>query len=417
MKTVGIITEYNPFHNGHLHQLQEIRRREPAAQIICVMSGSFTQRGEAAILDKWQRAFLAVQNGVDLVLELPFVFSVRSAQHFAAGGVRLLDRLGLVDTLAFGTEYADPLQLQQTASLLGSSRTQERLRLFLQDGLSYPAALAQAAELTTSSAAAMTREPNTILALEYLQAIERFQASLKPLILPRKSSHYHDTVIHSSLASGTAIRAALHAADCDWQRLQPALPPAALHLLQAKQPLNLPETDRLFLPLKALLLRMGAPELRQIYTISEGLEYKLFSSIQKSSSTKELLQNLKSKRYLQSRLQRMLLYILLDISKEIIAQFDQAGPLYARVLAFNDNGRSMLRRIHQNTALPIITKTSQYLRTRQRIEPMPEASLLLQMLALDTKASEVWGLCFSAPKSGTPDFTTSPLYLPQALTE
>ena len=415
MAVVGIITEYNPFHNGHLYQLQDIRRHQPDAQIICVMSGCFTQRGEAAIADKWQRARLAVLHGADLVLELPFVFAVRSAQHFATGGTALLNRLGIVNTLAFGTEYAEPERLQQLAETLESQETQQRLQELLGQGISYASALAQAAaagqELDSSQ---LLKEPNTILALEYLRALTRMKSSIRPMVLKRRISHYNDSCIHASLASGRAIRAGLYRADYDTSLLSQALPPAVWTFLQQQRRTQaLPDMELLFRPLLAKLLCMSTEELRQIYAIREGLEYRLLSAIQKSSSLEELLQNVKSKRYLRSGLQRLLLYILLDFSKAEAKGFDASGPLYARILAFNTTGRRLLRECRHQASIPLINKPGQYLHSSEREEGRMNLSPLQQMLAFDTLATELYSLCMPVFQAGKTDFTVSPLYLPQ----
>ncbi|MBR5162514.1 MAG: nucleotidyltransferase family protein, partial [Schwartzia sp.] len=208
MKTVGIIAEYNPFHNGHLLQIREIRRRFPDARIVVVMSGSFTQRGSAAILDKWTRAASAVRHGVSLVLELPTVFATRSAQYFAGGGVRLLDRLGVAETLAFGSEYDDLSLLSQMAKESDASENTGALRAALCNGESYAAALTG-----NSDPSAVIRQPNVILAVEYLRALTRYAAKLTPLPLPRFAAAHNDRALPSDeaipIASASAIRAAL----------------------------------------------------------------------------------------------------------------------------------------------------------------------------------------------------------------
>lgn len=411
MAVVGIITEYNPFHNGHLHQLQDIRRQLPDAQIICVMSGCFTQRGEAAVADKWQRAQLAVLQGADLVFELPFVFAVRSAQHFAAGGTGLLQRLGIVERLAFGTEYADSEKLQCMANSLDSRETQEKLQLLLKQGISYAAAMSQAV-LSDPSDAALLREPNTILALEYLRALRHGKSTIQPMILQRQRSHSNDCSIHGSLASGRAIRSELYKPEPDTRLLSQTMPEAVWTLLRRqKGEQALPDMEFLFRPLLVKLLCMNTEELRQIYSIREGLEYRLLSAIQKSSSLEELLQNVKSKRYLQSSLQRLILYILLNLSKTETAGFDAAGPLYARILAFNTTGRQLLKECQHSASIPLINKPGKYLNSCKRDQGRSRLSAMQQMLAFDTLSTELYALCMPAFHAGKTDFNRSPLYL------
>ena len=208
MKTVGIIAEYNPFHNGHCLQIREIQRHFPDAGIVVAMSGSFTQRGTAAILDKWQRAEAAVRHGASLVLELPTVFSTRSAQYFAEGSVRLLDRIGVVDAIAFGSECKNLKSLTRLANEIDAMQQSIAMKNRLQKGGSYAAAITEAADPDTD-----IRQPNVILAVEYLRAIRRFHVNLSPTPLPRFSAGHHDSDIPSvgdcPIASASAIRAAL----------------------------------------------------------------------------------------------------------------------------------------------------------------------------------------------------------------
>jgi len=193
MEAVGIIAEYNPFHNGHLHHLREAKKQSGAEAAVCVMSGNFTQRGEAALLDKWQRAELAVRCGLDLVIELPLVFALRSAQDFARGGVRLLSQLPAVKSLAFGTEHADLQLLHKISAAAQATSTQLLLQENLKLGQPYAAALAHAIERQCGVSENILREPNTILSVEYLNAIKIFQSPLSPLPIERLISHYADS--------------------------------------------------------------------------------------------------------------------------------------------------------------------------------------------------------------------------------
>ena len=202
MQATGIIAEYNPFHNGHLYHIQETKRltQQP---VIVIMSGSFMQRGEPAILSKWQRASCAVQGGADLVLELPCVFTLRSAEFFAKGAVQLLAATGCVNTLACGTEHPQS-DFEAAASLACSAEAQARLRELLQNGLSY----AQAWEKILGANTAF-RTPNDILALEYTKALLQTAADIQPLYLQRTDEGYNSTSIGSSIASASAIRRAM----------------------------------------------------------------------------------------------------------------------------------------------------------------------------------------------------------------
>lgn len=406
MNVVGIIAEYNPFHNGHRRQIEQIRQRIPGAACLAVISGSFTQRGDAAILDKWQRAAIAVENGIDLVLELPLVFSLRSAQHFAAGGVRLLDRLGIVSTLAFGSELHDMSALESLARQSLAEASQARLRQGLQQGISYAAALAAALTLPPGLPADSLRQPNTILALEYLKALRQFSSAITPLALPREGAAYHDDALHDTAASASAIRRALRRGQRGWEE---AVPLSAIAPLAHQQERGLPQDERLFQPLLLRLLTADPAELRQIYGISEGLEHRFQRAARTSTSLAELRQAVASRRYPAARIARTSLSLLLSLRRDTIAQFDAAGPLYGRILAFNSRGRQLLRQMNRAAALPLITRAADFLRpSRRQAEHLAPAAT---MLALDTIATDLRGLTLTPRRPAMQDFTTSPSYI------
>lgn len=415
MEVTGIIAEYNPFHNGHLYQIEQIRQHSDS-RIIAVMSGSFTQRGEAAIFDKWQRAESAVKSGCDIVLELPFAFACRSAQDFAWGGVELLSRLGLVTQLAFGAENNDPSRLEKLAAQLDSPEVQQQLHEKIASGLSYAQALTKilAADDETHK---LLHQPNNILAIEYLRSLQKLNSPIKPLLIPRQGADYHDEKIQGQFASATAIRQALYKAE-GTAALAAVLPPATYALtsqILTYQNLTgqLPDMNRLYLPLQAKLLTSQLADLQQIYGINEGLENRILDLSQKAPSWQELIQSVTTKRYPASRIARTLLYLLLGLHKETIAQFDQSGPLYARLLAASSPGRKLLGTIKQHSTIPLISKTSQYLTTNKRREAPQSLTPLQKMLSLDTIATELRSLACETPTSRN-DFQQSPLFMPES---
>ena len=410
MKTVGIIAEYNPFHNGHAWQIREIRRRFPDAGIVVAMSGIFTQRGTIAILDKWKRAEVAVRHGASLVLELPAVFATRSAQYFAGGGVRLLDRLGVVDALAFGSECDDLAKLSQWAKETDANKKSSVLKDGLHNGSSYAAALTGAAP-----ADAAIRQPNVILAAEYLRAIERFHAVLVPLPLPRFSAGHHDMEISAEserpIASASAIRAAL-AAGNERDALR-AVPEDVEAMLSEAWDHGYGDTSRLFRPMLAKLLTTPAEELRAVLGVNEGIEHRLRRAALAAHSYEEWVETVRSKRYPRARVRRLLLHLLLSLTKETAALFDEEGPLYARVLAFDDHGRRLLQAAKKRGNIPVITKLSRFLSARAldtgALSPAQE------MLAFDLRASALAALT-SSPVGHPPanaDFLISPMYSPK----
>lgn len=412
MAVTGIIAEYNPFHNGHLYQLQKIKEQNPSTKFICVMSGSFTQRGNAAILNKWQRASLAVAGGIDLVLELPFVFAVRSAQDFARGGTMLLERLGLVDQIAFSTEYPNLAVLQHIAAQTDHPDTKVILKQALEKGLPYAAALSYALATRSGISEDHLKQPNTILAIEYLRSLQKLKSSMQPLLIQRAGAGYHEQTLDTPLASASAIRLELHQLHPDTDLLAKALPEAAYKaLLHAQSHAHIPSEEYLFRPVLSQLLSLSRTDLQNIYGINEGLENRLLKAAATSTTLAMLLAHCKSKRYPHTRLQRLLLYLLLHLEKDVLQSFDHTGPLYARVLAFNKTGQQLLHNCKQTASIPLIAKTSHFLTSNDRQQTFASLTPLQQMLAFDTLATDLYGLCFSTPNTLGLDFLTSPAFI------
>ncbi|HWR07337.1 nucleotidyltransferase [Sporomusa sp.] len=414
MNTVGMIVEYNPFHNGHLWHLTEARRISGAKFAIGVMSGNFLQRGEPAIIDKWSRAAMAVKAGVDLVIELPTVFTVRSAQYFATGGIQLLSRLGVVSHICFGAESADLSLLTSAATALSRSDIGNTLRLKMKTGQTYAASLATTLSESLGIDPGIIHSPNNILAIEYLRAISSYAPQLIPLPIQRRSSNYHDSYITSSIASATAIRSAiiknnrLSPASMAWQSLPPANAEQINALITAgRAPVTFDAFSTIIL---AKLRSMRLNELSALPDVNEGLHNKISDSALKASTIHELLSLIKSKRYPLTRLQRIIIHALLGTTKTKIAHFDQSGPLYARILAFNQNGRMLLREIDRHSTIPVITKTSQFLTSKQ--QQHDELELLQDMLASDITATNMYVLGYPncQARAGGQDYQTSPHY-------
>ena len=407
MEITGIIAEYNPFHNGHLYQINKIKKQAESL-IIAVMSGSFTQRGEAAIFDKWQRAETAIKSGCDIVIELPFAFTCRSAQDFARGGVTLLNRLGVVNQLAFGAECADLSILQNIALQLDDKTFQEKLHDHIDRGLSYAQAVNAALDLD-KEITALIKQPNNILAIEYLRSLRLLSSDIRPLLIPRQGAGYHEEKINGNLASATAIRHALYRGE-NLSDLKAVMPPASQELTSQILTSQLPKMNRLYLPLQAKLLTSDLSDLQKIYGINEGLENRILDHAQTADSWPELIQAVTTKRYPASRIARTLLYLLMGIDKDSITLFDQTGPLYARLLAVSPQGKTILREIKAQSFLPLITKTSQYLTTTKRREAQTDLTPLEQMLRLDTLATELRQLTCEK-KSPRNDFQQSPIFI------
>ncbi len=410
MRATGIVAEYNPFHNGHGHHLAATRLLAGDGPLVTVMSGSFVQRGEPALFDKWARAEMAVRGGVDLVLELPTAFAVRSAQYFATGAVRLLHSLGGVDRLSFGAEHADLAALRRLAAASGAAAVTDGLRRRLDAGETYAAALGRSLAAASGLPAAMVASPNNILAVEYLRAIDRYAPAMVPLPVARYQAGYHDPVVSGPIASATAIRTALLGGDA--ASAYAALPPGSRALAESLAAAGRgPVAWEAFAPaLLAGLRRATVAELATLPEVAEGLEYKL-KAAGAVGGLDELLAVLKSKRYSRTRLQRLLVHSLLMTRRAAVAAWDESGPLYARVLAFNDDGRRLLRSMARTAAVPVVTKTTHFLHSRDTGAELPP---LQAMLALDAAATDIHCLGMASPewRRGGRDFRQSPLYIP-----
>lgn len=413
MYVVGVIAEYNPFHQGHAYQLRAIRERfHDDVAIVAVMSGSFTQRGEAAVLDKWRRADLAVRGGCQLVLELPFLFACRSAQDFARGGVRLLQGLGCVDTLAFGAESPDLVPLMEAARAIDAPETQAALHEALRAGASYAKALTAILQEASGLAADLLRQPNNILAIEYLRAIRGYAPGIEPLLIARRGAGYHEASL-GPLASASAIRGELAKAQPDFASLRDSLPEATYAAIREAFPAEIASTERLFRPLLAQLLTMQGRELEAIFGLQEGLANRLLAKSRQSQTLQELITGMVTSRYPASRISRIAPHLLLGTGERAAREAAETGPLYARVLAFDEVGRELLHAVKERGTLPLITKVSAALNSRERLEG--DLTPLQAMLALDTRATELRALSLpdSAPLAALHqnDFITSPHFI------
>lgn len=389
-QAAGIIAEYNPFHNGHLYHLQQTKEKTNLP-VIVIMSGSIMQRGEPALLDKWTRARLAVDNGADLVIELPAAFSLRSAQYFASGAVALLQACGCVSTLSCGTENS-ATDFTALASALTSPKCSKLLQEKLQQGLSYAAASEQALQELTGKKIQLNT-PNDILALEYSKAL--LKTAIKPIFIQRQHADYNDTAISGNIASATAIRQALLTGKT--ASIAQAVPANVNQELIAL-PYNFAFSRQMLWLLISYRLRMLTPQQISLSCqCSEGLE-NVLKRAESCTSLAEAVAECSGKRYPASRIRRLLLQLLLHHSAE---DFAQAEPAYLRILAFNEQGRSLLKDIKKNSSLPLLTKLGR--------NPFRNQSKAFRLqLELDIAASDLLALLQQCP-SGS-DFLTSPYY-------
>ena len=405
MRVLGIIAEYNPFHNGHLYHLKTSLHQTKADYTIAVMSGSFLQRGEPAVFSKTVRAKMAVEAGVDLVLELPTAYAVRSAPDFAFGGIKILSAAQVVDFLSFGSESGDLTALKKAAAITANEppAVSRLIRQYLKEGSSYPKAQMLAWQKYDPPTAKILQTPNNILGIEYLKALEHLSSRIIPLTFSRFKSNYHDTVMQDDgFASASAIR------ECCFtdkntaailENLRPFVPKTALTeikqaLTDHTGPVRLEDFSS---PLLALLQRTPASELSSYPDITEGLEKRLHRLAKAAENINAFLEQAKTKRYTRVRLQRILIYLMLNLTKEKLDLFNQAGgPQYLRVLAFSQRSAPLLKELRKKASLPVIQKITK--------DSKGLNSPAQQMLELDLLASDIYRLGQPKVSPGAADF-------------
>ncbi|MBQ9768425.1 MAG: nucleotidyltransferase [Lachnospiraceae bacterium] len=361
MKVAGIIVEYNPFHKGHEYHIAETRRVTGADFVIAVMSGDFTQRGIPACFDKFTRAECALAGGADVVLELPFCYATGSAEYFATGAVSILDKLGCVDSLCFGTETTADISLYlDTAAFLCNEPPafQAALKEGLKEGKTFPKARLDAAKgFLNEDALALLATPNALLGLEYCKALYRRNSNIKPYTIARVGAGYHDeTASPDSFSSATALRALLSKEGCFSDAFLSELPVATADILRTKAYTPLFSEDFLLLYRTALDLKKN--ELASFADVSEELAARLSSRIA-PCNYEAFLEHMKTKQYTRTRIERCLLHVLFDVKAEALERFRLEDVSYARILGFRESAAPLLKHTKKTAALPLLTKLAQ----------------------------------------------------------
>ncbi len=358
MKITAIIAEYNPFHNGHAYHIKESCALAGETYIICVMSGNFVQRGEPAIADKWERTRMALYGGADLVIELPFLYATQSAEGFAMGAVEIVDALGCVDHLSFGSECCELSTLKSYAEVLANEppEFQTMLRAYLDEGHSFPRARELALSGIFSGEADVLSSSNDILAVEYLKALIQFESKVEPLCIKRRGSGYRDSAMAVDFSSATAIRKELREHGVTGKVLS-NLPPQSVSALAASP---LVDTEEYFRLVQFKLRTMSTADIANIYDVTEGLENRIKSAAQSSKNYWELIMGIKSKRYTYTRVARVLLYCLFGVTKDAIGAANGNFPLYARVLGMRRHSKKLLAFLAKQSHIPVITKSSEF---------------------------------------------------------
>lgn len=347
MIVAGIVSEYNPFHNGHQFHVEQTRRITDCDGVIAVMSGNFVQRGEPAVFEKYTRAAAAVAGGADLVLELPAMFAVQSAEFFAKYAVGMLAASGVVNYLSFGAETSDLSVLKQIASVCVEEPREYKavLRDALAEGNSFPRARGKALEsILDSEAAEIAAQPNNLLAIEYLKALEEYK-EIVPVAVARKKAAHDSTIANSGFASASLVRQLV--CEKDIAAAKKFIPPCSFAKMQVCKPKKTEDYTQAIL---TQLCKYSIEELRNLPDVSEGLEFRIYRAVRECGTLADLLEQIKSKRYPLSRLRRLLIHALLDMNKED----RQRKPLYLKILDFNETGQKILREMKKNAVLPVV---------------------------------------------------------------
>lgn len=404
-KVLGIVAEYNPFHNGHFYHMQESKKITEADSCICVISGNFTQRGEPSIVNKWAKTYMALCCGADLVIELPTIYSISSAENFASGAIKIFDSLKIVTDISFGAECNDLATLNNIANVFYSEPANYKtiLNHELKRGLSYPMARENAVLMYLNDIkryANVLSNSNNILAIEYLKALKQQKSMIQPNIVPRKNVYYNDQKIVDDFASATAIRKLM--LNREYAEVRRVVPRSTYQIIGEEYKKN-----HIILGIKKYekeiiyaLRVMPIEEIQNLPDVNEGLEFAIKKAASETNDIEELIEKVKSKRYTQTRIQRILVYVLLGITKKDMEDSKKMVP-YVRVLGFNSRGKILISEImNQNPKLNMITSVGKYVNKK-----MPKNKQLTRMLDLDINATNIYTLGYGGESKANLDYT------------
>lgn len=369
MKVLGIIAEYNPFHNGHAYHIIEARKRSNCDAIAVVMSGNFVQRGEPAIIDKWNRAAAAIHCGADIVIELPLPFACQSAELFAKAAFKVLEMIP-INTLSFGCENSNMDILFDVAEiqLENSTKYNESIKKFLDQGNSYPESTKKALEKITNKDITNTiSRPNNLLALEYIKNIVCSNFNIDVLPILRNGADYNSKVLTGNYSSATSIRKELLEAKIN--NIYNSVPKKSFEIINNffSENSKFNTIENYINIINYSILNMSKNNLKDIFDVSEGLENKILKNLYIYNTIDDFVLSLKSKRYTYSRIRRILLNILLGINKSIIEKASTESFKYLRILSSNSYGQKIMKQL-KNNGVTIITKTSDFKREGINIE-------------------------------------------------
>ncbi len=354
MRAVAVVAEYNPFHSGHKYHLMKTRENFPDKAVMVIMSSNYVQRGEPAIMDKRSRALSALKNGADLIIELPCVWSLSSAERFAGAAVFLAAQSGVVDNISFGAQTDDIEILKKIAFVCGDRYYKREINEYYKSsGLPFPQARQKIVDdVLGKEIGSYLKYPENILAVEYLKAVRQFKSQIIPFAVKREGASHDSDDINEKFISAKEIRSLILSGK-DYTKY---IPENLLDIFKSEEengffPVSASDFDESVL---SYLLRCRAEDLLNTPDVSEGIENRIIDSVRKSSSLEELFFTAKTKRYTLSRIKRIIFNSYLGITKEDVS----VTPPYLRVLGFNDAGRILLKQINENMNYPVVMRYS-----------------------------------------------------------
>ena len=412
-RVLGIIAEYNPFHNGHMYHLQKAKEQSGAQYCICVMSGNFVQRGNTSIVNKWKKAEMALLNGVDLVIELPTIYSVASAEGFSLGAIKLLNNLKIVDAISFGTETSDFAALNNISSIVNEEPMKYKsiLNSELKKGLSFPKARENALMLYLNDNKRydnILNTPNNILAIEYLKALKKIKSTIQPIPVKREKVYYNDNVIVDEFASATAIRKLLK--DEEFSEIRKVVPKSTYQILEKETELGnvVLDLSRYEKEIIYNLRRMTVSEIAELPDVNEGLEHSLKNAANYSNDITNLINIVKTKRYTVTRIQRILICALLGITKRDVVMAKKTEP-YIRVLGFNEKGKELISRINkQNPKATVITSVKKF---QDKNNNNKNSKIYKRLLDIDIFSTNVYTMACKSESLANLDYTKNMVIL------
>lgn len=421
MNILGLIVEYNPFHNGHLYHLLKSKEITKATHTVAIMSGNFLQRGEPALFDKYTRARAAVENGVDLVIELPTLFACQSAEIFSNGAIATLNSLNCINSICFGSEIGN-IDILYTISKILVDEPEEfktLLKKYLDEGMLFPTARSNSlfdyinknnlVNISKDELLDILNSSNNILGIEYLKSLLKLKSNIKPYTITRINSEYNSESIDSSICSASAIRKALKN-NSDISFMSDVVPLPTYRILKSNIDKNFnPIFDEMFFDILYSMILRDKDKLDKYFDVNEGIENKIYQNIFISSNLEDLNSLVKSKRYTLTKIKRTLNNILLGITKDDMELVKNMECIpYIRVLAFNDKGREVLKTIKNNSEINIINKFS-------KVSFAMDDIRFKTLIDYDIKASNMYNMIYYKNNrqliKGPMDFYMSPTYV------